>query len=303
MTPLDAFVAAARWLEAGGGAVLFGAPLLLRLARTPAEDAPWAPRLTVAAAAVLIVGALVALVGQTAGMAGSLGEALAPSTLAGVVSETAFGRGVVVRLVAATAAVLLAGRTTGAAGRVAVAGLGAVALASLAWSGHGAADTGGGGLVHLSSDLLHLLAAGAWLGAMAALLGLVRTAGRAGDGEPLRRASLAFSGVGTAVVAVLLASGLGNSWFLLGPEHWRETATDPWGRLLLLKLALFAAMLGLAALNRWRWTPALALARDGDGRAAARALGRGVAWEAAIGLSALAAAAVMGGLAPPASQA
>ena len=302
MTPLDLAIAIARVLEAASASVLFGAPLLLRLAGTPGEDAAWAPRLTGSAAAVLALASLVALVAQTTGMAGSLREALAPATLGGIAVGTGFGRSVLVRLAAALAAVLLATRTTRPAGRTVVAGLGAAALASLAWSGHGAADTGAAGGVHLASDLLHLLAAGAWLGALAALPPLARGAARPGGSpEPLRRASAAFSGIGTAVVAVLLASGLGNAWFLLGPAHWREVTTDPWGRLLLVKLALFGAMLALAALNRWRWAPALSRVDGAPG--AGRALGRSVAWEAALGLAALGAAAVMGGLAPPASQA
>ena len=38
-----------------------------------------------------------------------------------------------------------------------------------------------------------------------------------------------------------------------------------YGRLLLAKLALFGAMLGLAAINRWRLTPALAAAGSDAG--------------------------------------
>ncbi len=39
---------------------------------------------------------------------------------------------------------------------------GAVALATLAWSGHGAAGEGEAGWLQLGADLIHLLAAGAW---------------------------------------------------------------------------------------------------------------------------------------------
>ena len=50
---------------------------------------------------------------------------------------------------------------------------GAVALATLAWSGHGAAGEGEAGWLQLGADLIHLLAAGAWVGALAAFLALV----------------------------------------------------------------------------------------------------------------------------------
>src|SRR3546814_7577933 len=43
----------------------------------------------------------------------------------------------------------------------------AIALATLAWTGHGAADEGLLGWVHLGADITHLLAAGIWVGALA----------------------------------------------------------------------------------------------------------------------------------------
>ena len=45
----------------------------------------------------------------------------------------------------------------------------AVALSSLAWTGHGAASEGATGTAQLIADIIHLIAAGAWLGALAAL--------------------------------------------------------------------------------------------------------------------------------------
>src|SRR3546814_1764463 len=41
------------------------------------------------------------------------------------------------------------------------------------WSGHGAAGEGNAGWVQLAADLVHLLAAGAWLSAIAAFFTLV----------------------------------------------------------------------------------------------------------------------------------
>jgi putative copper export protein len=56
----------------------------------------------------------------------------------------------------------------------------AVALATLAWTGHGAMDEGAKGWAHLLADILHLLAAGAWSGRCLALscLWLALPAGR-----------------------------------------------------------------------------------------------------------------------------
>jgi len=39
-------------------------------------------------------------------------------------------------------------------------------MASLAWAGHGGANTGGAGLIQITADALHLVAAGAWIGGL-----------------------------------------------------------------------------------------------------------------------------------------
>ena len=64
-----------------------------------------------------------------------------------------------------------------------------------------------------------------------------------------------FSLLGTISVVALLASGVVNSWMLLGSP--RDLMTTDYGRLLLLKIGLFAAMLAIAAVNRFHLTPRL----------------------------------------------
>src|SRR5215467_6944009 len=49
-------------------------------------------------------------------------------------------------------------------------------LATLAWAGHAAAGEGVERDIQVTSDLVHLLAAGAWVGALPALLAMLRTA-------------------------------------------------------------------------------------------------------------------------------
>ena len=66
---------------------------------------------------------------------------------------------------------------------------------------------------------------------------------------------LRFSGMGYFAVALLMGSGLINSWYLLGSlSGFWETY---YGQLLLLKLSLFAGMLVLAATNRFWLVPTL----------------------------------------------
>lgn len=52
---------------------------------------------------------------------------------------------------------------------------GAIALATLAWTGHGAMDEGSRRYLHFTSDIVHLLGAGSWLGALAAFALLLRS--------------------------------------------------------------------------------------------------------------------------------
>ena len=174
-----------------------------------------------------------------------------------------------------------------------------VALSTQPWTGHGAAGEGPAGLAHLLADIVHLLAAGLWLGA---LTGLLLMLWRADGTDGLLSAHLAlerFSGVGSAVVGVLIATGLLNTWALVGFDHLGRLSGSLYGRLLLLKLALFAAMLILAALNRWRLTPALAKSVEaGDSRSGRGVLRRSLAFETAAAVLIMALVAWLGTLAP-----
>jgi putative copper resistance protein D len=154
----------------------------------------------------------------------------------------------------------------------------------------------------LASDILHLLAAAVWLGALTALAILLTTAreGARDDAAALHSALARFSGVGSAVVAVLLATGLVNSGFLVGPSRLGQLFLTPYGVILLAKVTLFAGMLGLAAWNRFRLTPRLEQALGGVGAAVA-SLRRSVVLESAAGALVLALVSVMGVLAPPSS--
>ncbi len=147
--------------------------------------------------------------------------------------------------------------TAGAAGWTALL-LAAGMLASLAWAGHGAATPGAPGDFHLVADILHLLAAGVWLGTLAPLALLLAEARRSdhpGWAAVARGATRRFSMLAMASVAVLLAAGLVNTWFLAGTVP-ALVGTD-YGRLLLLKIALFLGTLVIAAVNLLRLTPRL----------------------------------------------
>lgn len=304
---MEAAVILVRLLAFAAGAVLFGAPLLALYSPGGTGAAKGLRGLIAASAAITAMAAAGALVAQTGQMAGDPWAGLDPGMLRDVIGAAGFGPSVVVRLGAglaalAIAALLPSGRLVWTASAV----LGAAALAALAWAGHGAADEGAAGVVHAAVDIAHLLAAGAWLGALGELLLLLQASARnTAAAAAAHRALAGFAGVGSAAVAVIVASGLVNGWFLVGPQNLARLASSAWGLLLLVKLALFAGMLGFAAANRFRLTPALG---DSLGEpppasadAALAALRRSLALESALALGVLALVAVLGTLPPPSS--
>lgn len=186
-----------------------------------------------------------------------------------------------------------------------LAGISAAVTASFTWSGHGAAGDDTSGMLHQAADVLHLLAAAVWIGALVDLCGQVRHSLRATQAAPARALLAAlsrFSSLGPGIVATLVLTGVINSWVLIGPRHWTALFTTPYGLALLVKLGLFSGMLGLAAINRLRLTPRLhaALEEQTGTDAALKSLRRSLVAETSLGLLVLAAVAWLGTLVPPA---
>jgi putative copper resistance protein D len=137
---------------------------------------------------------------------------------------------------------------------------GGVAAATLAWSGHGGSSEGALGYIRLIGDILHLLAASAWIGALILFL-LVLFEARPLDFEETARVRRLLSGfalAGSVIVGTLLVTGLSNMLFIAPPSAWPALSGLPYGCALLVKLALFVAMLALAAINRFMLVPRLA---------------------------------------------
>jgi copper resistance protein D len=308
---MEAAVVLLRWMQYGASFILAGGALFALYALptagpSSAERLGWPRRLLAGAAATLLIASVAGLLLQTAVVAGSLSAALDPATLVSVLTEMAMGLSSLGR--AAAAAIALAVVLLAPPRRVALAAtalIGAIAVASMAWMGHGAATEGPAGLLHLAADIAHLLAAAVWIGALAFFLALAGVGWRDGAATPVFHAALAgFSGVGTGVVAVLLATGLINSWFLVGPTGAPALLTTLYGQLLLLKLGLFAAMVLLAASNRFRLTPALrqTLSDPTANSPEVRALRRSLVLELGAALVLVAVVAWLGQLAPITAQ-
>jgi putative copper resistance protein D len=208
-----------------------------------------------------------------------------------------------VALVVALIAALLAARRAVPLGLVMLAA--GVALATLAWTGHGAMDEDATGWVHLAADILHLLSAGAWVGALLGLGLLVARPATRIDAAHLaltHRALHGFGPVGTIVVGTIVVTGLVNAWLLVGVGNVATLGATLYGQLLITKLALFGAMLGLASLNRFRLTPTFERSiAAGDHARALRALRVSLAVETTCVVIIVALVGWLGTLEPPAS--
>ncbi|WP_018928123.1 copper homeostasis membrane protein CopD [Pseudomonas umsongensis] len=177
---------------------------------------------------------------------------------------------------------------------------GAVALASLAWSGHGAMDEGNRRFWHFAVDILHLLAAGAWLGALLAfaLMAKINALQTEARLRLLARAVNRFEAIGAAIVVVITVTGVVNYLFIVGPKL-DEVFLSTYGILLFIKVVLFAGMLVLAALNRFHLGPFLERSlRDGQYTVAANALRRSVVVELAAAVLIVGLVAWLGTLSP-----
>ena len=284
---------------------LFGGARLLARWPAPVGGSPGERRLLLGAAGLLIAATIGDLLLQVASMTGGDGPAFDAAAVHDVLFGTPFGYATLARLAAGTAAAVALLSTGPERGLRLCSLLGGVAALSLTWGGHGAAGEGATALARLGADLLHLLAAALWIGALFAL-GLMALDPRVRSEPPAaRRLHLAlegFSGAGTLAVAVLILTGLVNAGFLVGPTHLPALVTTAYGRLLLAKLALFALMLALAAANRWRLAPRLgAAAAPPAVLRAVAALRRSLLLETTAAVMVLAAVAWLGTLEPPAS--
>ncbi len=297
---LELCIAAARFAQFFSAAVLFGAPAFLHYA-VGVQGAGWRWRQTllIACGMILAAATVAGFFAQTINMSGSLDNALSPDTLRYVLFSTDFGRAAGVRCALAVSVVAALFITQPA--RL-VCALGAMALGSLAWSGHGAGDDTRAGAVHLLVDLIHLWAAGAWIGALVALTCMLTTASSAERRRSLHGGLQTFSGIGTIVVLLILTTGLVNSFYLVGLGRWPMLFTTLYGRLLLLKVLLFVVMLALAGGNRFCLTPALGRVLEDDQATDLRMLRASVIAETVFGFAVLAIVAVLGVLTPIAAQ-
>jgi copper resistance protein D len=108
---------------------------------------------------------------------------------------------------------------------------------------------------------------------------------------------LRFSMLGIAGVGTLLISGIVNTWILTG--NIPALIGTQYGRLLLVKIALFLVMLIFAAANRLWLTPSIVVSSDTDAiKAAMRQVRRNTLIEAALGAMIIFIVSILGTMSP-----
>ena len=202
--------------------------------------------------------------------------------------ETNFGHLLIIRMILMAGAVVLFGRGQNNRRVLPAAGLAAIAVALQAGLGHGAAMGGAEGHLLFATLILHLLAAGLWLGGLVSLLIIIKAV----TPEAAWRAATRFSRLGITCVITIAVTAAIQAWYLIGTiAAFTGTA---YGLVAAGKLVLFVSLLAIAATNRWQ-TSRLMTPR---GQHAKHVLYKSIAIETAIGLAVVVLAGILMELPP-----
>ncbi|HTB00001.1 MAG TPA: CopD family protein [Bradyrhizobium sp.] len=162
---------------------------------------------------------------------------------------TSLGPSLLIAAVAMVAAIVaLQAQSVGTARALSALALAGVGL-SLATTGHAAAAPPQ--WTTRPAVFLHGVGVAFWIGALAPLAAMVRR-----PGKGLIAVVIRFSRIAVAVVGVLVLTGFALAVVQL--QSFGALIETKYGIILSIKLALVMVLLGLAALNRFRLTPALA---------------------------------------------
>ena len=232
------------------------------------ESAVRARRVALLGAALLALATIARLLAQWAALRANADDPAAMS-LGRVVADSAWGHAWLLEVGALVAAAigLIVARGTRTRAAWMVAALGAIGLACVpALSGHAAASETTWPLV---TDIVHVLAAGSWMGALLVLLvaGLPPARAAGAPGRAMSALVSAFSSLALVSASVVALTGVAATWRNLGSV---SAFSSPYGVTLLIKLAV----LGVAALvGLYNWRRARpALATSGDDAAMRRSM-------------------------------
>jgi putative copper resistance protein D len=243
--PQPVFVATVTRAAADLGAVLVLGLALVPGLETPRHRDELAARsssVLVVAAAVWLAAELARLITAAAATAAVPLGALGARTTVEYAVSTVAGRADLICVLAATLVGGLAVAVRTPAAGVAVAGVAAIGTTARTLAGHLSENAFGGVAV-----TLHALAAAVWCGLLAALVLTVGHRGRWARMLPR------FSALSLWCVVVLLVGGIGSAVVTLADPA--QLWLTGYGRLILAKVLLTAALMVLAWRNRTGWLP------------------------------------------------
>jgi len=296
---------AIRALSTGAGLLIVGV-LVMSLLAGPLDKPTaraWQRRLALSTrwlAALLLVSGIASLGLQVAVATGRLDSILSGAAWLRLLGDTQYGTVWLLRhglLLLMAALVLFQEREASTADWIAwraEAGLlAALGMGLAAWAGH-AVGVDPGRALPVLVNATHLIAVGAWLGALPALAILLRAASRedGADSRPFAViAALRFSACALAAMGLIVVTGVWNASNEVGGVP--GLVGTPYGRLVLLKVLLLLPVLGLAARNRRSLLPRLGGDAGTIGRPAMRSLARAVTFESLLGAGLVVVAAVL----------
>ena len=248
---------AARWIGLIGVFLLVGGTVTFLW--LPLPDAAAAQlrarlyKLSVAAAAGIAASGLFRVVENAAAIAGGMSlTGSTAGTLVRVLADSHPGHDLIFRGVAAIFLALML-RPARPLERQGFLAMTAVLLVGPVLTTHG--PTAGLPGVVISS--LHLIAASVWVGGLVYFGALYLPLVHRVAPDSVRPAALRFSRLALISVVVLVLTGIAQSYLYLGSPV--ALVKSGYGRTLLVKLIILAPLLLLAAINRWRIVPRLAV--------------------------------------------
>jgi copper resistance protein D len=260
----------ARWIHFASVFVLFGSSFFWFYQRAERSLAGpgGLPRAVRATNILLRIAAPVAAVSGVAwlaciliNMARDFHSIIDPEDLRLFFFETPFGTVSILRLALLAIGVVIAFMPEHGRWRfAALVPVSAMLLITQAWFGH---SVDGKGLYRgtmITVYAIHTIAAAAWAGGLPALLFALIEQCRSGPSEKARHSTLdicsRFSLMAMVAVTLVVASGIANAGFRVAGS-FLKLFDSGYGDVLLKKIAIVAAMLALAYLNRFVLTPRL----------------------------------------------
>jgi putative copper resistance protein D len=258
---LDTLLHVVRFVHYAAALQLFGVAVFQStLAPAPLREQlnPLSRPLAFATALLLFVSAIAWLALTGATMGGAWSDAVDPGVLLLVLTATTFGRVWSVQLALSLLLVILLARRE-RKNWLLPSVLSGLALCCLGLIGHATIGEGFFGIINRASTALHILASGFWVGSLLPLVFCLALLRSSAHGKAADVALHRFSGLGHLAVGIVLATGVVNSFAVLGGATL--DLSSAYQGLLLMKIVLVCVMLGLALVNRYIFVPAI----PGDG--------------------------------------